>query len=904
MFPFPEIYSISELYDYDKYDDMLGYGKQGSVYRGRVLPAACGVSKNLNISGTSIVTRTPLTSLTPGQSVAIKVIKKSCLVSEKDINGVINEVEMLKLLDHPNCVKFYEPLQCTMSVYLVMELITNSNELFTLIDKGYLIHKEALVREITKQMLSGLIYLHRTLHIVHRDMKPENILVCLGNEESGMTTMSKNTIPNEYSSDNNFAANNINEKGKISRIRVVIVDFGFAKYLGSSSDGNFPKSPSLFVVTSTAAQNSTVAGNKGTVSPFTRPRISSFDDYDKGSRPRTALHAHGNVLSNFATSMPSNSMNSSKLSRPDNTSSHQSQLPKNYPKSNSSDSLDRHYNSPLVSTPCGTFAYLAPETVRGIVHNGDFPIETTKGAILQTDLFALGVILHVMLTGKLPFNSTKNKFQLIRQYEEGVQLDGDVWKSLSKESREFVSILLSYDARRRPNAKAASMHPWFTATLQISSNPSLSSSSTVSSTNNNITNKQGDTFPSGGECGTEGKEMDNPLGYCNSEVCNTNTTSCESVETQTKESIPDVLCSNSSNNHNYSNNKCSDLLDVRYCDSIYTSDASVTKTPVIQCPDSITSVGDDNSKDSKLPTESMHTTSYFHRGYPLEKLSLAVPSGEIGCGVIGEEKRLSTCEMSDTSISSGRCCSRESSIGSAGTSHGSALDSDGSAGVPPKHHIISRQSETGCGMIKSSKDINKILDLLQAHQSGGLWESDEEEYCYDYQECNEYENCCEDNVSDLDDNDAPQHQLSRFRDSKGLCHHIVDSCVHNTSCDDDNDSSVDDHCNDKEHGFPHFKRYMTKSNGDGGRVFENCDDNSNNNSMYGHFSGGREVCGGPMITMEHNPRNRRSTSPNPTQICTNNLYINATFQSRRDDDIFLSSPSNPNGSGGHPYSRG
>jgi len=40
-----------------------------------------------------------------------------------------------------------------------------------------------LVRTITKQILIGLDFLHRICHIIHTDMKPENILICLTNDE-------------------------------------------------------------------------------------------------------------------------------------------------------------------------------------------------------------------------------------------------------------------------------------------------------------------------------------------------------------------------------------------------------------------------------------------------------------------------------------------------------------------------------------------------------------------------------------------------------------------------------------------------------------------------------------------------------------------------------------------------
>jgi len=36
-----------------------------------------------------------------------------------------------------------------------------------------------LVRRIAKQILMGLDYLHRICKIIHTDLKPENVIVCL-----------------------------------------------------------------------------------------------------------------------------------------------------------------------------------------------------------------------------------------------------------------------------------------------------------------------------------------------------------------------------------------------------------------------------------------------------------------------------------------------------------------------------------------------------------------------------------------------------------------------------------------------------------------------------------------------------------------------------------------------------
>lgn len=40
-----------------------------------------------------------------------------------------------------------------------------------------------LVRRIAKQVLMGLDYLHRICKIIHTDLKPENVIVCLTPQE-------------------------------------------------------------------------------------------------------------------------------------------------------------------------------------------------------------------------------------------------------------------------------------------------------------------------------------------------------------------------------------------------------------------------------------------------------------------------------------------------------------------------------------------------------------------------------------------------------------------------------------------------------------------------------------------------------------------------------------------------
>lgn len=40
-----------------------------------------------------------------------------------------------------------------------------------------------VIRRMSKQILIGLDYLHRICGVIHTDLKPENVLLCLSDEE-------------------------------------------------------------------------------------------------------------------------------------------------------------------------------------------------------------------------------------------------------------------------------------------------------------------------------------------------------------------------------------------------------------------------------------------------------------------------------------------------------------------------------------------------------------------------------------------------------------------------------------------------------------------------------------------------------------------------------------------------
>lgn len=55
----------------------------------------------------------------------------------------------------------------------------------------------ALVKQITKQVLLGLDYLHRECGIIHTDLKPENVLIEIGDVEQIVKRFVKDEVPNK-----------------------------------------------------------------------------------------------------------------------------------------------------------------------------------------------------------------------------------------------------------------------------------------------------------------------------------------------------------------------------------------------------------------------------------------------------------------------------------------------------------------------------------------------------------------------------------------------------------------------------------------------------------------------------------------------------------------------------------
>jgi len=106
------------------------------------------------------------------------------------------------------------------------------------------------------------------------------------------------------------------------------------------------------------------------------------------------------------------------------------------------------YVTALQATPCGTFAYAAPE-VAGDRDDGYFPY--------PVDLWSSGICLFAMFTCEFPFNEPNDSCPEFRDLLRGEFR----WpKALSPHAVSLLSGMLSVHPERRFTVEDALQHPW------------------------------------------------------------------------------------------------------------------------------------------------------------------------------------------------------------------------------------------------------------------------------------------------------------------------------------------------------------------------------------------------------------------------------------------------------------
>ena len=116
-----------------------------------------------------------------GQEVAVKIIKKNSRLI--DTSHIKEEINILKQLDHPNIVKFYDYIETNLKIYIIMEYIKGGTLKRLIETKHSFSENEACI--IIEKLLSAIAYIH-SKNVCHRDVKPENIMM---NDYNDLTSL-------------------------------------------------------------------------------------------------------------------------------------------------------------------------------------------------------------------------------------------------------------------------------------------------------------------------------------------------------------------------------------------------------------------------------------------------------------------------------------------------------------------------------------------------------------------------------------------------------------------------------------------------------------------------------------------------------------------------------------------
>lgn len=98
----------------------------------------------------------------------------------------------------------------------------------------------------------------------------------------------------------------------------------------------------------------------------------------------------------------------------------------------------------------GTSYYIAPE------------ILNKTGYDERCDVWSIGVILYILLTGKPPFDGDGDE-EITEQVKVGnVNFDDQIWNMISSEAKDLLKKkMLRYEFKSRASAREVLSHPWF-----------------------------------------------------------------------------------------------------------------------------------------------------------------------------------------------------------------------------------------------------------------------------------------------------------------------------------------------------------------------------------------------------------------------------------------------------------
>lgn len=134
---------------------------------------------NLKVIGKGTFAKVILSKrISDGAEFAVKTFEKKNILASKSANrtktGLINEINIMRNVSHPNIIQLFEVYEGEYHIYLVMELLRGGELFDKIVKKGHYSEKDAAI--LIRKLLEALEYIHGK-GIMHRDIKPENLIL-------------------------------------------------------------------------------------------------------------------------------------------------------------------------------------------------------------------------------------------------------------------------------------------------------------------------------------------------------------------------------------------------------------------------------------------------------------------------------------------------------------------------------------------------------------------------------------------------------------------------------------------------------------------------------------------------------------------------------------------------------
>ena len=177
---------------------------------------------------------------------AMKIIPKSNISEDEDGKKLVDEIGILKNLEHPNIMKIYECFDDKENVYIVSEYC-DEGDLLGKMEKLHSLN-EIVVKFLMGQIFNAIAYLHSN-RVFHGDIKLENVMLyktsnkkCSKFDFSRINDDLKKNKALQNDINSSFNSKTFKKKTSFQYIinmydyEVKLIDFGCCKYLYKKKD--------------------------------------------------------------------------------------------------------------------------------------------------------------------------------------------------------------------------------------------------------------------------------------------------------------------------------------------------------------------------------------------------------------------------------------------------------------------------------------------------------------------------------------------------------------------------------------------------------------------------------------------------------------------------------------------